>query len=60
MALHDWLAQKNPALAAATIFISGGAFTPRAREFLDKVPNPRLEKPLDSERLLALLNDKVR
>ncbi len=37
------------------IFITGGAFTSRAAEFLASVDNPRLEKPFDpdSERMLS-------
>jgi hypothetical protein len=27
--------------------MTGRAFTSTAREFLDRVPNPRLEKPFD-------------
>jgi CheY-like chemotaxis protein len=47
MDLHARLAADAPALAARFVFLTGGAFTERAREFLDRVPNPRLEKPFD-------------
>ncbi len=30
-----------PSQAQRMVFITGGAFTPKAREFLEKVPNPR-------------------
>lgn len=39
------------------VFMTGGAFTGRARAFLDSVPNPRLDKPLDMEQFHALLAD---
>ena len=35
-------------------------FTAGARDFLDEVPNPRIEKPFDPRRLRALINDWVR
>ena len=31
----------------ALIFITGGAFTPRTREYLNQVDNLRIEKPFD-------------
>ncbi len=37
------------------IFITGGAFTTAAREFLDRVPNPRIEKPVEATNLLAIV-----
>jgi signal transduction histidine kinase/CheY-like chemotaxis protein len=33
------------------VFLTGGAFVPQAREFLDNVPNLRLEKPFTPEEL---------
>jgi signal transduction histidine kinase len=51
MELHDELARREPALAARMSFLTGGAFTPRARAFLAEVPNPRLEKPFDPQGL---------
>ena len=37
--------------------MTGGAFTPRAREFLERVPNPRVEKPFDFQNLKLLLRN---
>lgn len=37
------------------VFLTGGAFTRRAEEFLRSVKNPRLEKPFDRAMLLAAL-----
>ncbi|MET0594236.1 MAG: response regulator [Polyangiaceae bacterium] len=42
--------------AARIVFVTGGAFTPRAREFLDSVTHHRLEKPFDARGLRALVN----
>jgi CheY-like chemotaxis protein len=49
-----------PDQAKAVIFITGGAFTPRSREFLDGVPNQRVEKPFGPVHLRALVNDRFR
>jgi hypothetical protein len=42
------------------IFLTGGAFTPRARAFLDDVPNLRLEKPFELSTLRALVQERLR
>ena len=34
--------------------MTGGAFSPGARAFLDKIRNPKLEKPLDKGELRKL------
>jgi PAS domain S-box-containing protein len=56
---HSALASVHPDLATEVIFLTGGAFTLHAREFLDRVPNPRLDKPFDSNSLRALVNRQV-
>ena len=47
MDLHRWLREAHPDLAHRLIFITGGAFTPKARDYLNQVDNLRLEKPFD-------------
>jgi len=47
-------------LADRMIFLTGGAFTSAARQFLDGVPNARLEKPFDLQQVRALVNARVR
>ena len=42
------------------IFLTGGAFTPKAREFLGKVENKRVEKPFDVERVRGLVRLMVK
>jgi len=37
------------------VFLTGGAFTPRAREFLGRVGNPCMEKPFLPEELRQLV-----
>ncbi len=60
MAFHAEVAKRDPALADAIIFMTGGAFTAAARSFLDEVPNQRVEKPFDRQHLRALVNDRLR
>jgi CheY-like chemotaxis protein len=60
MELHAELRKVHPASADRVIFLTGGAFTPPARAFLDEVPNQRVEKPFDPQHLRALVNDRIR
>lgn len=60
MDLHAALSRSRPELASRMVFVSGGAFTVRAREFLDTVPNLRLEKPFDPRQLRHLVAEHLR
>lgn len=60
MDLYAALFQHVVDQAQRVIFLTGGAFTPRARSFLDETPNQRLEKPFDAMHLRALVNDRIR
>ncbi|AKF84288.1 histidine kinase [Myxococcus fulvus 124B02] len=59
MDLHEALGHAAPAIAERMVFITGGAFTPTARTFLERVENPRVEKPFDPESLRALVRSEV-
>jgi CheY-like chemotaxis protein len=59
MELHEQLRRTAPDQADRIVFLTGGAFTPRARAFLDEVPNPRLEKPFALQTLRALINERL-
>ena len=60
MELHDRIAQIDGDQAGRIVFLTGGAFTPTARQFLDRVPNQRIEKPFDAQHLRVLVNDRIR
>jgi PAS domain S-box-containing protein len=60
MDLYGELARDVPEQAERMIFMSGGAFTPRAQEFLDRVPNARVEKPFDWQGLRQLVSQSLR
>ena len=55
MEIHEELARIAPDQAKRMIFMTGGAFTERAREFLDRIPNPRIEKPFEMASILAII-----
>jgi len=51
MDLHAELRRARPGAEERLVFMTGGAFTPRAREFLDSVSNPRVDKPFDVSKI---------
>jgi PAS domain S-box-containing protein len=53
MDLFAEVARRHPGLERRFIFMTGGAFTPRAAEFLAQVSNRRLEKPFETAVLRA-------
>jgi len=55
MDLYAEVVRAAPKLAGRIVFMTGGAFTPRARAFLDSVGNQCLEKPLDMSKLRSVL-----
>jgi PAS domain S-box-containing protein len=55
MDLYAEIVRTAPTLARRIVFMTGGAFTPRARAFLGSVVNPCLEKPLDMTKLRTLI-----
>lgn len=56
MDVYDGIVEVAPQQARAMVFLTGGAFTPRAQKFLERVPNATLEKPFDG----AALQERVR
>jgi CheY-like chemotaxis protein len=59
MDLFAALAQARPEEADRLIFMTGGAFTPRAREFLSDGDRPCLEKPFEPEALRRLVGERL-
>jgi PAS domain S-box-containing protein len=53
--LHGAVAELDAAQASRMVFMTGGAFTPDACAFLDRVPNPRVGKPFDPAEIAAAL-----
>jgi CheY-like chemotaxis protein len=55
--LYEEIGRRFPALAPRVVFISGGTWTARANDFLQRVPNHRLDKPLDLPQVLKVVAD---
>jgi signal transduction histidine kinase len=47
MEFHARLSETAPEIADRVLFLTGGAFSTRAAQFLDSVKNTRLDKPFD-------------
>ncbi len=59
MELHEKIARIDPAQAARIVFMSGGTFTADARDFLERMPNPHLDKPFGTDQLRARVNQLI-
>ena len=59
MDLFDTLSECSPRHAEKIVFVSGGAFTPGAAAFLERVPNERIRKPFESNSVRALVQRYV-
>lgn len=57
--LFERIRRADPAQSDAIIFMTGGAFAPGVREFLDSIPNARLEKPFSAHELRALVRGRL-
>jgi signal transduction histidine kinase/ActR/RegA family two-component response regulator len=56
-ALYAWLEEHHPALLGRTIFLTGGASSSEAREFLSAKQNPVLKKPVALRELADLVSE---
>jgi PAS domain S-box-containing protein len=60
MDFYDAVRALSEPVAARIVFMTGGAFTPRSRAFLQRIPNARLEKPFETRQLRALVAERLR
>jgi signal transduction histidine kinase len=58
--VYERIRRVAPDQADRTIFVTGGAFTEKACEFLRRVQNPRIDKPIDMAALLAMVDRLAR
>jgi nitrogen-specific signal transduction histidine kinase len=56
MDFYNEVIKLNPPLAKSMVFMTGGTFTPRTQEFLDRIPNKRISKPFNVVELRSMLN----
>ena len=59
MDVYDQVLAAAPAVGERMVFMTGGAFTGRAREFLERVPNARFDKPVDHRWLRTFVAERV-
>lgn len=59
MDFYAELLRAFPETAERVIFVSGGAFTAKAKAFLDRVPNRRIEKPFDPRNVRDLVQRAI-
>ena len=57
--LYEAIQQAGSGLERRFVFVSGGAFTQGARDFLARVPNPTLEKPFDETAVRRVVRELV-
>lgn len=58
--LYCALELNRPDACKRIVFMTGAAFTPDAERFLERVPNPRIEKPFSLARIAELLAGATR
>ena len=58
--LYGWLSEQRPELARCTIFVTAAVGDPPYGEFLARVPNPTLEKPVLRDDLFAAIEGVLR
>jgi PAS domain S-box-containing protein len=59
MEFFERLRAQMPVLAGKVIFISGGVFSPEARDFLQKQDRPTVQKPFEARALRGLIDEVV-
>jgi signal transduction histidine kinase len=55
MDLHEKLMAIRPDAAARMIFMTGGTFTARSRDFVGTVKNPCIDKPIDVKKVRSII-----
>jgi PAS domain S-box-containing protein len=53
--LHERVSRERPGLAPRFVFITGGTYTARTRDYLERIPNARFAKPFDVAQLVAAI-----
>lgn len=59
MDLHAELAARHKELLDRIVFLTGGAFTARAREFLENAHTQWIEKPVNMQTLRAMIQERL-
>jgi CheY-like chemotaxis protein len=59
MDFYDEVSRRFPAYLECLIFVTGGAFTPAGREFLERVPSAYIRKPFEPRAVRELVQQHV-
>jgi signal transduction histidine kinase len=59
MELHQKLSENRPATAERMVFMTGGTFTERSRDFVRAVSNACIDKPIDVQQLRELVAKRI-
>jgi PAS domain S-box-containing protein len=59
MDVYETVRARKPGLEKRMVFMTGGAFTARGRQFLATVPNRCLEKPFDAGEVFAIVDEHL-
>jgi PAS domain S-box-containing protein len=59
MDVYAHISTARPDYGKRFVFMTGGAFTPKAREFLESVPNEHIEKPFSIRELRNLVSKRA-
>jgi nitrogen-specific signal transduction histidine kinase/CheY-like chemotaxis protein len=59
MEFYEELARRFPAYLERLVFVTGGAFTPAGKEFLERIPNARIRKPFEPRAVRELVQRVV-
>ena len=57
--VHEYLTREHPAIARRLVFMTGGAFTAKAKSFLSGVTNERIDKPFSLVQVTQLVDRYV-
>jgi nitrogen-specific signal transduction histidine kinase/CheY-like chemotaxis protein len=57
--LYEQVRRERPGHEARMVFMTGGAFTDKTRDFLDVIANRKLSKPFSAREVRALLSELV-
>jgi anaerobic glycerol-3-phosphate dehydrogenase len=57
--VYHRLRASHPVLAERLVFMTGGAFSESARDFLDQAQRPILDKPFTAEGVRRMANEQV-
>jgi CheY-like chemotaxis protein len=54
--VYEYFVREHPAIAERVIFMTGGAFTPKANQFLSSISNERIDKPFSLAQINKLID----